>query len=267
MTGRWQDVIGRVELTDRQRLIRDEFTRRRSYWADDWQLILELDAEFMAAYTDVSAYAVEHGGLDLRMRELIYVACGSQVTHQHPIGILTHGRNALRAGASPLELLAVMELVSTMGLATVQLAVEELERAEPGIVDALAGAAADGTDAATVERRFDEVFGAWDPDVRDVIRATPEFASALVEMAAVPRLSSVLSPREIALITVAVDAFPTNLDVRALRRDIAAAQRAGVTAAELLDVCVQVCGVGIHAVTVGVPILAELMLEQAEQPA
>lgn len=267
MTGAWQDVIGRVELTDRQRQIRDGFTRRRSYWADDWQLILELDPEFMAAYTDVSAYAIEHGGLDLRMRELIYVACGSQITHQHPIGILTHGRNALRAGATPLELLAVMELVSTMGLATVQLAVEELERDEPGTVAAFAAAAPLEIDAAAIERRFDEVFGAWDPGLRDVIRAAPEFTSALIEMAAVPRLAGVLTRREIALITVAVDAFPTNLDARALRRDIAAAQRAGVTAAELLDVCMQVCGVGIHAVTVGVPILAELMLERVAEPA
>ncbi len=265
MTGVWQDVVGHVELTERQKHIRSEFTRRRAYWADDWQLILQLDAEFMAAYTDVSAFAIEHGGLDLRMRELIYVACGSQVTHQHPIGILTHGRNALRAGATPLELLAVMELVSTMGYATVQLAVGELERAQPGTVDELAAASPSRTDAAAIERRFDEVFGAWDPALRDIVRAAPEFTSALVEMAAVPRLSGVLTPREIALISVAVDAFPTNLDVRALRRDVAAAKRVGVTAAELLDVCVQVCGVGIHAVTVGVPILAELMLERAEQ--
>jgi alkylhydroperoxidase/carboxymuconolactone decarboxylase family protein YurZ len=221
----------------------------------------------MAAYTDESAYAVEHGGLDLRTRELIYVACGSQVTHQHPIGILTHGRNALRAGATPAELLAVMELVSTMGLATIELAVEELELAEPGTVDALGADAPAESDRHSVERRFDEVFGAWDPRVRDVIRAAPEFTSALIEMAAVPRLSGVLTPREIALITVAVDVFPTNLDVLALRRDIIAAQRAGVTAGELLNVCVQVCGVGIHAITVGVPILAELMMEQAEQPA
>jgi hypothetical protein len=48
---------GDAELSAAQREIRAEFVRRRGYWADDWQVILELAPEIMAAYTDVSAYA------------------------------------------------------------------------------------------------------------------------------------------------------------------------------------------------------------------
>jgi hypothetical protein len=35
MTGAGQDAMGRVELTSRQRPIRDEYTRRRSYSAEE----------------------------------------------------------------------------------------------------------------------------------------------------------------------------------------------------------------------------------------
>ena len=48
-------VPGDGELSAAQREIRDEFVRRRGDWADDWQLILELAPEIMAAYTDLSA--------------------------------------------------------------------------------------------------------------------------------------------------------------------------------------------------------------------
>ncbi|MFV0375026.1 carboxymuconolactone decarboxylase family protein [Microbacterium sp.] len=253
-----------AELTARQREIKAEFQRRRGYWAPDWELILGLDPEFLAAYTDLSAYAVEHGGLDLRTRELIYVATCASVTHQHPIGIRVHGRNALRAGATPQELLAVMELVSTLGVATVHLAVEELERATPGTVDELQRAS--GTTGERVRQlveRFEEVYAAPGDDVESVIRAVPEFYSAVIEMAAIPRSrTSPLSARDVALISFAVNALVTHLDERALRRDIANAKAAGVTAYELLDVCMQIAGIGVHAITVGVPILAELIAEQ-----
>jgi hypothetical protein len=62
---------GDEELSDAQREIRAEFVRRRGYWADDWQLILELAPEIMAAYTDVSAYAWEIGSLDAKTREFM----------------------------------------------------------------------------------------------------------------------------------------------------------------------------------------------------
>lgn len=258
-----------AELTARQQEIKDEFQRRRGYWAPDWELILGLDPEFLAAYTDLSAYAVEHGGLDLRTRELIYVATCASVTHQHPVGIRVHGRNALRAGATPQELLAVMELVSTLGVATVHLAVQELERANPGTVDSLAEAA--GTSQAGVDqllRRFEEVYAAAGDELEPVMRAVPEFYSAVIEMAAIPRsASSPLSKRDVALISFAVNALVTHLDAQALRRDIENARAAGVTPYELLDVCMQIAGIGVHAITVGVPILAELIAEQEAERA
>ena len=119
-------------LTATQREIRAEFVRRRGYWADDWQLILELAPEIMAAYTDVSAYAWETGTLDAKTREFMYIATTASVSHIHPIGIRTHGRNALRAGATAHELVTVLALLGGIGIAGYLLAVDVLEEVQPG---------------------------------------------------------------------------------------------------------------------------------------
>ncbi|MFV0375034.1 carboxymuconolactone decarboxylase family protein [Microbacterium sp.] len=273
-TDDWKANVGKVSLTARQTEIREAFIARRGYWADDWQLILELDPEFLARYTEVSAYAGEHatavadGGLDRKSRELIYVALCAQLTHPHPPGILGHGRNAIAAGATPQEVLAVMELVSTLGVAGLHLAVRELEADAPGTVAGLA--AQDGTtdaEVATLSEQFRSVYGAWDDEVEDVLRAAAGFYRTVIDLSEIPRHSGVLDPKLVALITFATDAFVTHRDEAALRRDIRAAKAAGVSPRELLDVVIQTCGAGIHAVTVGAPLLAQLMAEPAPDPA
>lgn len=255
-----------TDLTQDQIRIREAFIVRRGYWSDDWQIVLELHPEFMAAYTELSSYAVEHGTLDLKLRELIYVATCASVTHIHPPGIRQHGRNALAAGATPQQLLAVMELVSTLGIATVQLAVSALEEVTPGTVDALAaanGSTPDQVDA--LMRRFEDVFQApGDAEVEATMRAVPGFYTALLDEAAIPRLTpDVLTPREVALISLSVNALITHLDRVALRRDIVAALKAGATSGEILDVCMQIAGIGVHAITIGVPILRDLIEEHS----
>lgn len=248
----------------RRQEIREAFERRRGYWAADWQMLLELDPEFLAAYTEMSAYSGEHGELEPRLRELIYVATCASVTHQHPIGIRQHGRNALELGATPEQLLAVMELVSTLGIATIDLAAEELERAEPGTAARLAEAqGTSAEDLAALRTRYSEVFGASPDDVEPALQAAAGYYRATLELAAIPRgAGSALDPREQALIMFAVNSLVTHRDARALRRDIEAARRAGVSAGELMDVAAQVAGIGVHAITVGVPILAELIAER-----
>lgn len=245
--------------------IRADFERRRGYWAADWQMLLDLDPDFLAAYTDMSAYAIEHGHLEPRLRELIYVATCASVSHQHPIGIRQHGRNALDLGATPEQLLAVMELVSTLGIATIDLAAAELERAEPGTAARIAAESGTTPEALDALRaRYTEVFDASSDGVDAALQAASGYYAATIELAAIPRgAGSALDARERALIMFAVNALVTHRDAAALRRDIAAAKAAGVTPEELLDVSSQVAGIGVHAITVGVPILAELIAERA----
>jgi alkylhydroperoxidase/carboxymuconolactone decarboxylase family protein YurZ len=246
------------ELTGAQREIRAEFMRRRGYWADDWQLILELAPEIMAAYTDVSAYAWENGSLDAKTRELMYIATTAAVSHIHPIGIRTHGRNALRAGATPRELVTVLALLSSIGIAGYLLAVDVLEEVQPGST---------ATKRCGEERfqqlraEYETVFGTWDEGAAAAIRSDPDFFAVFLRWAGAARVSGVLSPRVVALISIAANASITHMDRATLTREVRAALALGVTPAEILEVCNMTSGVSVHSLTVGVPIVAELMRE------
>ncbi len=258
-------VPGDGELSAAQREIRAEFVRRRGYWADDWQLILELAPEIMAAYTDLSAYAWETGSLDAKTREFMYIATTAAVTHIHPIGIRTHGRNALRAGATPRELVTVLALLAGLGMAGYQLAVEVLEEVSPGST-----AIRPCPDERFLELRteYQRVFGVWDERAAPAIRADPEFFTRFLRWAGAARVSGVLSPRVVALISIAANASVTHLDRKALAREMRAALALGVTPAEILEVCNMTSGVSVHSLTIGVPIIADLIREEAAtQPA
>jgi alkylhydroperoxidase/carboxymuconolactone decarboxylase family protein YurZ len=258
-------VSGGGELTAEQRDIRAEFVRRRGYWADDWQLILELAPEIMAAYTDLSAYAWETGSLDPKTREFMYIATTAAVTHIHPIGIRTHGRNALKAGATPRELVAVLALLAGLGIAGYLLAVDVLEEVSPG---STAGRLCPEERFSVLRAEYERVFGTWDERAAGAIRSDPEFFARFLTWAGAARVSGVLSPRVVALISIAANASVTHLDRASLAREVRAALALGVSPAEILEVCNMTSGVSVHSLTVGVPIIAELMREQsAARPA
>jgi alkylhydroperoxidase/carboxymuconolactone decarboxylase family protein YurZ len=250
------------ELSAEQREIRAEFVRRRGYWADDWQLILELAPDIMAAYTDLSAYAWETGSLDAKTREFMYIATTAAVSHIHPIGIRTHGRNALKAGATPRELVTLLALLAGLGIAGYLLAVDVLEEVSPGST-----AIRPGPEERFRELRaeYEKVFGGWDEGAAAAIRSDPEFFARFLAWAGAARVSGVLSPRVVALVAIAANASVTHRDRAAMTREIRGALALRVTPAEILEVCNMTSGVSVHSLTVGVPIIAELMREDLSQ--
>lgn len=243
-------------LTEDQKRIRDGFIRRRGYWADDWQLILELAPEVMEAYTDVSAYAWENGTLDRKTREFMYIATTAIVTHIHPIGIETHGRNAIAAGATPEELVTLLALLGGIGIRGYLMAIEVMEEVSPGSSGA---SACPPERLAELSAEYKRVFGVWDESVGTAIAADPNYFEAFLKWAAAPRQSAALGPKVVALVSICVNASITHLDRWTLKREIQAALAIGVTPAEILEVCSMTAGVSVHSLTVGVPIIAGLI--------
>ena len=257
----WKNPRGaaaEAALSDNQRRIREGFIKRRGYWADDWQLILELAPSVMEAYTDVSALPLEHGTLDERTREFMYIATTSVVTHIHPIGIETHGRKALAAGATPEQLVTLLALMGGMGIRGYLMAVEVMEELSPGSTrrEVKPGRLAE------LKAQYTAIFGVWDDKVGAAIAADPDYFEAFLKWAAAPRNSGVLGPKVVALIAIVANATITNLDRWTLKREIAAALAIGVTPAEILEVCSMTAGVSVHSLTVGVPIVAKLIEER-----
>lgn len=236
-----------------QARIRDEFIRRRGYWADDWQLILEMAPDVMAAYTDFSAHSADHGTLDPKTREFIFIANTAVVTHIHPIGIETHGRNAIAAGATKEELVTLLALLAHMGIRGYQLAVDVIEELAPGAQDNCSAER-----FAAIRAEYERVFGAWDETAEAAIKADPGYFEVFLKWAAAPRTNGVLPAKTVALIAIAANASITLRDRDTLRREIRVALALGATPAEIREVCSISAGVSIHSLTVGAPIVAAL---------
>ncbi|MFT4210508.1 MAG: carboxymuconolactone decarboxylase family protein [Microbacterium sp.] len=218
------------EAEERRRAeIRAAFTAERGFWAPSFETMLQHDPEFVAAYLDFSATPWRTGPLSPKVKELVYIAIDAATTHLHAAGAASHVRAALRHGATADEIAAVLELASLIGLQSIDLGTAILadvagESAAPAIAEARI--AAEG----------------WR---RGVIARAP------LEIAVIE------------LIGVAVNAATTHLHEDATRRHVVAALAAGATPAEVAEVLELVSVLGIHAATLGMPILQEAVQERA----
>ena len=127
----------RVEMTERQRELRDAFVEVRGYWSDSMQSLLELDPDFFAAYLNLSAVPWRTGRLEPKVKELIYIAVDGAATHLYAPGSRQHIQLALEHGATKEELLEVLQLDSTLGIhaCTVGVPILQEELAAAGRAD------------------------------------------------------------------------------------------------------------------------------------
>jgi len=119
----------RAPRTERETQIKARFTEARGYWNAFWDGFLRLDAEFFAAYTEMSAHSWEHGALEPKVKELVYCAFDASATHMFVPGLRQHVANALRHGATAAELMEVFELASGIGVESFALALPALAEA------------------------------------------------------------------------------------------------------------------------------------------
>jgi alkylhydroperoxidase/carboxymuconolactone decarboxylase family protein YurZ len=99
-----------------QEELKAEFTRTRGYWHSFWDEMLELDPEMFEAYTEFSSVPWRSGTLEPKVREFIYIAFDTAATHLYVKGLKLHIENALGHGATPEEILEVMEIASVLGI-------------------------------------------------------------------------------------------------------------------------------------------------------
>lgn len=107
---------GPAPLSPAQEELKAEFTRTRGYWHSFWDEMLELDPEMFEAYTEFSSVPWRSGTLEPKVREFIYIAFDTAATHLYVKGLKLHIENALGYGATPEEILEVMEIASVLGI-------------------------------------------------------------------------------------------------------------------------------------------------------
>ncbi|MGH3343158.1 MAG: carboxymuconolactone decarboxylase family protein [Carbonactinosporaceae bacterium] len=128
---------GAPSLDKQRQQLKEQFTQTRGYWHSFWDGLLELDPELFEAYTNFSAVPWRTGVLEPWVKELIYCAFDAAATHLYVPGLKVHMHNTLRLGATPEQVMEVLEIVSVIGIhAAMEAAPVLLEEAsEAGIRD------------------------------------------------------------------------------------------------------------------------------------
>jgi alkylhydroperoxidase/carboxymuconolactone decarboxylase family protein YurZ len=102
--------------------IRQEFEEKRGYWSSIWDGLLALDPDYFQSFTTFSAVPWVAGTLPPKVKEFVYIAVDVSVTHQYVPGTHVHIENALKYGATAAEVLEVMQIASSMGMHSFEVA-------------------------------------------------------------------------------------------------------------------------------------------------
>ena len=243
-----------MELTARQQEIKDAFIAARGFWGEPWETVLRIDPDFVAAYLGLYAVPWRKSHLSARFKELCCISVNAAATHLHVPGILPHIKAALDFGATPAEIMEVLELAATLGIHTMNIGVpllvevlEERGRTGPGRLS---------TYQESLKAEFTRVRGYWHEFWNDMLELDPEMFEAYLEFSSVPWRTGPLSPAEKELIYISYDIAATHLYVPGTKLHIRNALDHGATPEQVLEVMEIASMIGIHAVTTAVPILA-----------
>ncbi|RJG08948.1 carboxymuconolactone decarboxylase family protein [Pseudomonas cavernicola] len=86
-----------------------------------WDSFARLDPQWTEQFLQTAAMPVARGLIDPKTYEFLAIAVNASCTHMYSPGVRRHTRNALKLGASPEEILAVLQSVSMLGIQTCSL--------------------------------------------------------------------------------------------------------------------------------------------------
>lgn len=99
--------------------------------------------------------------------------------------------------------------------------------------------------------------GDWNPIWDQLFEMDPDYLEAFLHFRSVPQTNGPLEQKYKEMIFIAINAATTHLHGPGVRRHIQNALKAGATQAEILEVIQLTTIMGIHAMTLGAPILQE----------
>ena len=122
LLGRESELAGAPGAEAREEALKQAFIAARGYWSPSWDQPLRSTPDFFEAYTAYSSYPWEHGVLEPKHKEFVYIAIDVATHHLYEMGTRIHIRNALGYGATAAEIIAVFQLMSVEGLRSSTLA-------------------------------------------------------------------------------------------------------------------------------------------------
>ncbi len=193
------------------------------------------------------------GILETRLVELLSVGICACCTTSDAGATRHHIRAALDAGATRDQILFVLKCATVVSLHSASLGapilVEEARAAglDATSVDTPPTPAVDGMQAA----------GQWNSAWDSFLALDPAWTDEMMTVGVGIYRSGVLTPKELELLSVAIDASVTHLYEPGVRRHIRAALGAGAMPGEVMEVLKICVAHGVAACNLGLPILDE----------
>lgn len=215
------DAVEKTELKAR-------IITARGYWARFHDVLLERAPEFLDAYVAFQSGPTDSGVLPRKLCEFVYIAIDLSVNHMYERGARRHMEYALKAGATPDEILQVILLTTVLAARQpIDLGLKVLAEEVPDL------AREDG-------------------DARLMDRVDPALAATYRGYAAAAE-SGPLSAKDRELVSLAVCSAPTALYEDGIRQHIRGALAQGATPREIHAVLQLSAALSIHTCTIGIP--------------
>jgi alkylhydroperoxidase/carboxymuconolactone decarboxylase family protein YurZ len=247
----------------RKAKIKQDFIDARGYWSRGWDPLLDIAPDYFEAYSKLSSVPWKTGTLSPKVKELLYIAIDSSITHMYEPGLRVHIRNAVRHGATRDEIMEVYQLTSSIGVHAVTMGV-------PALLDAMQQAGMPDVAAQPMTQRQEQLKatfianrGYWSPLWDGVLALSPDFFEAYSEFSSVPWKTGSLEPKIRELVYIAVDAAATHMYETGTRIHMENALRVGATPEEIMEVLALVSVLGVHTISMGLPVLLD-ELKKAE---
>ena len=225
----------------------------RGPWDPALVRLREWDPKWAALCEKMATNPWVNGVLPRKFIELVSVALNAACTNLDADGTRRHIRAALKAGATREEILFVIKCASVFSIHSCSLGapilLEEAKAAgvKPAPKAPVATAACDKMKAAGQWNQ------AWEPFLELDPAWTDEFMATGIALYG----SGVMSPKEVELLSIALDASFTHMYAPGTRRHIKNALKTGATMEEIMEV-LKLCVVqGVQGCNLGVPILEE----------
>src|SRR3954468_5538099 len=101
---------------EQRRELREAWIEAHGAWSEGYNELLALNPGFFKRLLDLSAHPWRHGALEPKVKELVLLEVDAATTHLYAPGAREHVQRALELGATPAEVMEVLELTSTMGI-------------------------------------------------------------------------------------------------------------------------------------------------------
>lgn len=161
----------------------------RDAWDSNWKSVLNLSPELFDASINLLAAPRRKKHLSPKVQQLVSIAVDSAATHLYLPGVKQHIAQALKEGATQMEIMEVIELTSTLGIHACNIGVPLLVDVmkEAGIYDShpVAGKPLDAH-REQLKAEFTKNRGYWHQFWEDFLAMDPEFFEAYLGFSSVP---------------------------------------------------------------------------------